>query len=191
MAAYPGLVVVALWVAWMVFWAVSAARAPRAPERRDQGLAVWAYRGPLVVAMWLLFAPWMTLGLLDLQYSVHSMVLVAVGWSLVVIGLGVTVWARLSLGEQWSGRVGVGSDHRLVQSGPYRFVRHPIYSGILLAFAGSAMALGGWRCLVAFVLAASALWFKLRREDRLMAELFKDDYPAYKARVPALIPLVL
>jgi len=87
--------------------------------------------------------------------------------------------------------VTIKQDHELVTSGPYAFVRHPIYTGLLLAIGGSAIALGEWRGVVALVLAAAALWMKLRVEERWMREQFGAAYTAYAARVAALVPFVL
>jgi protein-S-isoprenylcysteine O-methyltransferase Ste14 len=97
----------------------------------------------------------------------------------------------LHLGRNWSGAVTIKDGHELVTSGPYALVRHPIYTGLLLAFLGSAVALGDWRGALAFALAAGALWRKLRLEERWMREQFGDAYQAYSQRVAALVPFVL
>lgn len=110
---------------------------------------------------------------------------------IVAVGVVITVWARLTLGRNWSGSVVVKEDHELIQSGPYRFVRHPIYTGLLTMFLGTvideALAVG----FVAFVVVAVALVAKLRREEALMTQQFPDQYPRYRARTRALVPFVL
>lgn len=85
----------------------------------------------------------------------------------------------------------IKEDHQLITSGPYALVRHPIYTGLLLALVGSAMAMGEWRAVLAFSLAWLALWRKLRLEEHLMHRQFGETYQAYCQRVPALIPFVL
>jgi Putative protein-S-isoprenylcysteine methyltransferase len=99
-----------------------------------------------------------------------------------------TVWARVRLGGNWSGIVTIKHDHELIASGPYAIVRHPIYTGLLVAFIGSAMVLGEWRGVLAVLVAWWALWRKLRLEERWMAERFGQQYEAYCRRVPALVP---
>jgi len=97
---------------------------------------------------------------------------------------------RKVLGTEWSRDVELKQGHKLVESGPYRFVRHPIYTGHLLMGLGTAVASG---LLVAFVGLASfaaGFWIKLNQEERLLRRGFPDEYPAYKARVKALIPYV-
>jgi protein-S-isoprenylcysteine O-methyltransferase Ste14 len=110
--------------------------------------------------------------------------------AVVAAGLAVTVWARAALGRNWDGCVAFKQGHVLVVSGPYRYVRHPIYSGLFVMALGTAM-LGAWSW--GFALAALLLvsfWFKLRAEERLLTEHFPDAYPAYRRRVKALIPYV-
>jgi protein-S-isoprenylcysteine O-methyltransferase Ste14 len=99
-----------------------------------------------------------------------------------------SVWARVHLGGNWSGIVTIKHDHELIASGPYAIVRHPIYTGLLVAFIGSAMARGEWRGVLAVLIAWVALWRKLRLEERWMGERFGQQYEAYCRRVPALLP---
>jgi len=99
-----------------------------------------------------------------------------------------TVWARVHLGGNWSGIVTIKHDHELIANGPYAIVRHPIYTGLLVAFIGSAMARGEWRGVLAVLVAWLALWRKLRVEENWLAERFGQQYEAYRRRVPALVP---
>ena len=103
-------------------------------------------------------------------------------------GLGFTVWARIHLGRNWSGSVTLKQGHELVLTGPYALVRHPIYTGLLVAFAGTALARAEWRGVLAVLIAWAALGRKLRVEERWMAGNFGERYAQYMARVPALVP---
>jgi protein-S-isoprenylcysteine O-methyltransferase Ste14 len=105
-------------------------------------------------------------------------------------GLLFSVWARRCLGTNWSGAVTIKERHELVTSGPYGLVRHPIYTGVLLAILGSAIAVGEWQAVLAMVLASFALWRKLRLEERWMLNRFGEAYRAYCRKVPALIPFL-
>jgi protein-S-isoprenylcysteine O-methyltransferase Ste14 len=95
------------------------------------------------------------------------------------------------LRANWSATVTVKQQHELIRSGPYAIVRHPIYSGILLAFIGSALARGQWRGVLALAIVIVALWRKMRLEERWMSETFGDEYQRYRARTAALIPFLL
>jgi protein-S-isoprenylcysteine O-methyltransferase Ste14 len=115
------------------------------------------------------------------------------GWSwlgavLVVAGLGWAAYARVHLGRNWSGIVTLKQDHTLITTGPYHWTRHPIYSGILLAILGTAVALGQLRGLVGFVLVAASFMRKSRIEERFMTAQFPAEYARYRAEVPALVP---
>ncbi|HEY6827502.1 MAG TPA: isoprenylcysteine carboxylmethyltransferase family protein, partial [Gemmatimonadaceae bacterium] len=94
----------------------------------------------------------------------------------------------ITLGRFWARNVSRKADHRVIDTGPYALVRHPIYTGLLVAFIGSAIALGEWRGVLAVLLAWAAFWRKLRVEERWMIERFGEQYRAYRKRVPALVP---
>ena len=111
------------------------------------------------------------------------------GVLLVAAGLGFSVWARIHLGRNWSAEVVVKQDHALIRSGPYRCVRHPIYSGMLLAFLGMALAFGEWRALLALALVFASLARKSRIEEGFMRETFPE-YTEYQRETRALIPFV-
>src|SRR5271156_3537071 len=102
-----------------------------------------------------------------------------------------TVWARSHLAANWSGTVTFKAGHELITTGPYALARHPIYTGLLLGFLASALALGRWRGIVAVAVVGLALWRKLRLEEEGMRRLFGAGYVSYQRRVKALIPLVL
>jgi protein-S-isoprenylcysteine O-methyltransferase Ste14 len=101
------------------------------------------------------------------------------------------IWARLTLGANWSGRVTVKADHELVTSGPYALSRHPIYTGLMVAVAGTALAGGEWRCVLAVLVILLALMVKMGQEEKLMMQTFPQAYSSYRQRVKALIPGIL
>ncbi len=110
------------------------------------------------------------------------------GFALTLAGCLFAIWARLTLGANWSGRATVKSDHELIVSGPYSLARHPIYTGLLLAAAGTALARGEWRCVLGVALIVLAFTIKIGQEERLMLQTFPHAYPQYRRRVKALIP---
>ncbi|TGQ84090.1 isoprenylcysteine carboxylmethyltransferase family protein [Mesorhizobium sp. M8A.F.Ca.ET.207.01.1.1] len=113
----------------------------------------------------------------------------SVGMLMTVAGMLFLVWARQSLGRNWSQTVSAKQGHELVTSGPYRYVRHPMYTGGLLAGIGSAVALGGPFVFLLILLGAIFVW-RVGAEDRLMARQFPDEFPTYVERTKALIPFV-
>ncbi|RWM06230.1 isoprenylcysteine carboxylmethyltransferase family protein [Mesorhizobium sp.] len=113
----------------------------------------------------------------------------SVGVVLAVAGMFLLVWARQTLGRNWSQTVSAKQDHELVTSGPYRRLRHPMYTGGLLACIGSAIVVGGPFVFLLLLLGAIFIW-RVGAEDRLLARQFPDEFPGYASRTNALIPFV-
>ena len=113
------------------------------------------------------------------------------GAALTFAGIAFAIWARVWIAGNWSSDVTLKRNHELIVSGPYAFVRHPIYTGILLALTGTALAVGEWRGLLAVVLAGAAFWRKLGIEEAVMRRQFGEAYTGYAERVSALIPFIL
>ena len=185
--ALIGLAFPLIWFVWFLYWMVSA-RGVKPAQRRESAASRAGHIVPLGIAVWLLVLPPSRLPWLAMQIFPQSIGMALAGVAVTVVGLTLTVWARQTLGTNWSGTVTVKEQHELITAGPYRFVRHPIYSGLLLGFAGSALALGQWRGLLAFVIATYALWRKWRLEERFMRDTFGCAYSDYAARTPAVVP---
>jgi protein-S-isoprenylcysteine O-methyltransferase Ste14 len=113
------------------------------------------------------------------------------GLALTIGGVGVAAWARLLLGANWSAAITIKQDHQIIRRGPYALVRHPIYSGGLLALLGTAIAFGELRGLAGFTLVFSAWWMKSRLEESFLESQFGASYAQYKREVKGLIPFVL
>ena len=180
----------ALWLSWAVYWWASS-RNVKAAARRESLQSRLFHIGPLVLAVLLLWAPSLPLPVLGGRFMPPGTWPFWVGAAVTAGGLLFTVWARRHIGTNWSGIVTIKVGHELITTGPYAFVRHPIYSGLLLAFAGSALARGEWRGILAVALASWALWRKLRFEERWMHQQFGEGYREYSRRVAALVPFVL
>ncbi|MGH8144889.1 MAG: methyltransferase family protein [Rhodanobacteraceae bacterium] len=184
-----------LWLVWGVYWWIGSIRT-KVAARTDGVGALLVYRVPMVLGALLLIAmnpphwfplfPW-----LWSRWLAASVVWPALGLALVVLGLAYACWARVALGRNWSATVQLKKDHELIVTGPYRWTRHPIYTGMLLALLGTALAVGEQRGWVGFVLVFIGLWFKLRHEEAWMRERFGDSYVDYMRRVKALVPGVL
>ena len=113
-----------------------------------------------------------------------------VGLALLVLGLGFAVWARVHIGRNWGTPMSEKSEPELVTSGPYHMVRHPIYSGLLVAGIGTAVALS-WMWLIALALAAIYFIYSATVEEHYLAKKFPDAYPPYKRSTKMFVPLVI
>lgn len=183
-----GALIPAIWVAWLIYWWLSA-RNVKPTRSRESVAAELRHRGPLILAALLLAAPRLVPKVLTRRFLPVGPVFPVLGVVLLAGGLGFTVWARRHLGRNWSASVVVKEDHALVRTGPYRFVRHPIYTGILLAFLGMVVTIGEWRGLVALALAFVSFLVKSRAEEARMRETFPE-YDAYARGTAALVPYV-
>src|SRR5262249_50175709 len=110
---------------------------------------------------------------------------------LCVAGLFFCVWARAVLGRNWSGTITLKEEHELIQRGPYRLVRHPIYTGLLGMFLATAIAYGSLGSFVAVGFAFLSFWIKLIAEEKLMLQQFPGQYAGYQQRVKRIIPFVI
>ena len=190
MAAFYQHLISALWLIWALYW-WALSRRVKATVRVESRLSRALHFGPLLLAAWPLWVPALPRLGLDRQLLPWSPWQFWVGAALTAAGLLFAVWARRHIGRNWSGSVTLKQGHELITSGPYALVRHPIYTGLLLAFAGSALVRGEWRGVLAVALVLAALWRKLRLEEQWMREQFGAVYEAYSARVVALIPGLL
>ena len=178
-----------LWLIWGLYWWLASYGVKRA-VRRESVLSRAAHFVPLAVAAVLLGLDAVP-GWLGRRWIAPSWTLFATGAALVLVGLLFSVWARIVLGGNWSGTVALKQHHEIVRTGPYRWIRHPIYTGLIVAFLGSAVARGEWRGVLAVVIVLAALWRKWRLEERWLAESFGAAYTDYRRGTWALIPLVL
>jgi protein-S-isoprenylcysteine O-methyltransferase Ste14 len=181
----------AIWDTWVFYWFAAAFTAK--PVRRKESVASrLSHYIPLLLAIVLLVSPRFAGTALSTRFLPGSRILFWTGTALLIAGLLFSVAARRHLGGNWSGTVTLKQDHTLTRSGPYRFVRHPIYTGLLLAIFGSGViALGEWRGLLALALVTAAFVRKIQIEERFLREQFGDAYDRYRQEVAALIPGVL
>ena len=135
-----------------------------------------------------LFSPgWLRL---DTRLLPDTLIVHRVGNVTVLIGLIIALWARTVLGGNWSASVTFRDNHELIERGPYRFVRHPIYTGVLLMFCGTAIVIGRGIAFLALLILFLIYWLRLRQEEALLTRHFPEAYRRYKSRTKALIPFV-
>ena len=179
-----GIVIGVVWVAFWLYWFVSAADAKSA--NRSGRAAYVATRVVLVVVIHLLSR----LHIFRSRVALHAPWLLALGLVLFFAGLGLAVWARLYIGRNWGMPMSQKQDPELVTTGPYSKVRHPIYTGIISAMIGTALALSLLWLTVAAILGGYFI-FSATREEKYMASQFPATYPAYKRTTRMLIPYIL
>ena len=170
------------WVAFWVGWLVAALYTKR-------GSIPWSRHVRIRLVLVVLAALVLRTGVFRHQRPHTDPWLVGLGVALFVLGLGLAIWARIHIGRNWGGPMTQKFEPELVTSGPYHFIRHPIYTGILLAGFGTALAVN-WLWLVAVVLAGIYFVYCARMEERYLAEQFPDTYETYRHATRMLVPFV-
>jgi protein-S-isoprenylcysteine O-methyltransferase Ste14 len=173
-----------------VIWLVAAFWTKQSIHQQ-RGAQLLRYTLPLLVGAYLIFRGRRLSDSLALRVIPHLDVLAWTGVVLCIAGLSFCIWARFSLGRNWSGVVTLKGGHELITEGPYAIVRHPIYTGLLVMIVATVIVLGHVAGVIALPLVFWGLWIKLRYEEKLMLEKFPDKYAAYQRRVKRLIPFVL
>lgn len=186
----PYDIINACWLVFVAVWVIAAIATKPTVYRESQAqrMRYWIF---LVIAFFLLLYGRRLPYPLNLRI-VSQIALIAWGAAtLCVIGVAFAIWARVTLGRNWSGVVALKEGHELVERGPYRFVRHPIYTGIVTMFFATALALGRLAGFAATLLMFASFWIKLRAEEELMLQQFPEQYAAYRRRTKRIIPFVL
>ena len=176
------------WIAWVVYWVAMAFTTKPTVERRGF-IGYRLVAGILIVGLVAAGRLFHVSSQSQLWQTMLALGLVTD--CIVVAGAAFTVWARITLGRNWSAEVTFKQDHELIESGPYALARHPIYTGLIVMALGTAINYGraiGFGLLVAL---CGGLWWKARQEERMMSRHFPGAYAEYKTRVRAIIPFVL
>ena len=178
------------WLCWLIYWALFAIG--NKPEtRRERPASRLTHSIPVLLGAVTMAVPHLLGRDMQLRFVPATEAWFWAGWFVTMGGLALTLVARMWLGGNWSAIVTLKQDHELIRSGPYALMRHPIYTGLLLALLGSAIAIGDWRALVGVALIAAGLVRKLTVEERFMRERFGEAYARYRAQVRALVPFVV
>ena len=179
-----------VWGAVGIFWLLAAFVQKRTIRRQSLGTRLLQV-GIVLLPLLPFIVFNRSLKILDTTFLSGAWAIHSLGLLLTLLGCGLAVWARIVLGSNWSGTVTVKENHVLITGGPYAWVRHPIYSGFLLALVGTVLVLGKFLWLLAVGFALLATWMKSRAEEGFMQQEFGEQYIAYKQRVKALIPGML
>src|SRR5215469_696705 len=179
-----------VWIAFILYWRIKAADT-KTTQRLEA--SAWPILRTLtfLIVIALLSIPRIPLPWLYRQLWPSGLSSFMVGAAVTVGGLLFAVWARQHLGRNWSNAVTIKQNHELITTGPYALVRHPIYTGILTGFLGTAVALSQVRGVIGFVLTFFAFWAKLRIEEEWMRSQFGETYATYVNHTAALVPYIL
>lgn len=176
-----------LWIVFAAFWLISAFRRKKTKKREN-----WSDRAgyviPLVVAWMVLERPELRHTFLGARFAPDTASIAWLGVALTALGVFIACWSRVHLGSNWSGTVTLKEGHELIRTGPYRNIRHPIYTGILLAMLGSAVAQGEIRTLIAVGISWLSFYIKARREEQFLREEFGPRFDEHSRHTGMFLP---
>jgi protein-S-isoprenylcysteine O-methyltransferase Ste14 len=175
---------VGLWMLFSVYWSI-AAKDSAATKTSESGTSRQLHLIAVNVALLLLVLP---VPGLTRRFLPASYFLVAAGLTIQAAFILLAVWARRHLGSNWSGEVRIAAEHKLVRSGPYRFIRHPIYTAVLGMYCGTAIVSGEIHAPIALAIVILAYWRKIHLEERSLHEAFGAEHEAYRRESWAWIP---
>jgi protein-S-isoprenylcysteine O-methyltransferase Ste14 len=179
----------AVWILFLLYWQIKAAKTKT--TRRLEPAASRILRASIfLIAIILLSTTRIPLPWLYLQLWPVGVWPFWLGAAVIITGLLFAVWAREHLGSNWSRSVTIKQGHELITTGPYAVVRHPIYTGVLTGFLGTAIALSQVRGFIVFVLIFLVFWIKLRMEEEWMRSEFGETYASYVDQTAALVPFL-
>lgn len=188
MLLIPAIIVLGCWLVLIVYWLASAGRVKATAERKSFASSL-TYRIPLIVGG-ILLAKFHEPFPLNLPVTPFTMATYWIGPFICLAGLWIALWARKTLAGNWSSDVRFKEGHQLIRTGPYRMVRHPIYTGILLMCSAPAVQFGQLHDWLGLALVCLGLWIKLKQEETVMRQHFPE-YADYCKDVKALVPFVV
>lgn len=178
-----------IWIGWVVSWVAASLWSGRT-EKRAATREMWIYR-IIIFAGAILIAPW-TAQVLGERPTWQVGYYGAYGFvGVMLMGIALTWWARIYLGNLWSSAITRKEKHLLIETGPYAFVRHPIYTGLIIALLATAAIEATEVAVLGALLIVFGLWVKARTEERFLStELAPETYESYRRRVPMLVPFL-
>jgi protein-S-isoprenylcysteine O-methyltransferase Ste14 len=180
--------IVALWLVFAVYWSVAAIGVKRSVGGRERRKAIALRLSVIVLILLAVRVTPLRHVLQSVQAQIaNSVMLCTLGVLLCALGVGLAVWARMHLKGNWGMPMSRKENPELVMTGPYAFVRHPIYGGLLLAMTGSTIAASVF-WVIPLILFGSYFIHSARREEAFMISQFPDEYPAYMRRSNMLLP---
>lgn len=177
------LLIGVLWFSFWIYWLVSAIGKKKVIKRANSGQR-FTFIIFVIILLTLSHLPYF-----HVQPFTSNNIILTVGVILCALGLGFAVWARVHLGSNWNAEPSIQQGHELVTSGPYQWVRHPIYTGLIIALFGSTLV-GNAVWLVIFIALGFIFVWRIKTEEKFMMELFPQAYPEYKKRTKALFPFI-
>ena len=175
------------WTIFLVYWLIRAFKTR--PTRQEESFASRYLVVVLVtIGYALLFTRSIGIGFMGDRFIPQTRVGAILGVVFTWMGIGLAIWARYHLAEFWSARVTIKEDHQLIRTGPYARLRHPIYTGLILATVGTTLVVDRWRCVFGTCLVVLGFCLKARKEESMLSQQFGDAFREHRRRTGFLLP---
>jgi protein-S-isoprenylcysteine O-methyltransferase Ste14 len=183
----PARIIGGAWLTLGLYWLVASFSAKAARKRQPMpGRLLYVLY--MFIAFSFLYGADRQLGFLDRRFLPDRLWIAQVGAAITVVGVAFAIWARWHIGKNWSAVVSIKKDHELIRTGPYSRIRHPIYTGILLAALGTAITVNEYRGLAALAMVATGFYFKAKREESFLNQEFGASFEEHKRHTGFFLP---
>jgi protein-S-isoprenylcysteine O-methyltransferase Ste14 len=183
----PGEIIAASWLLFAGYWLIAALGSKKAAKKERSGERV-GHIIFMALGFFLLYRADPHFGLLNLRLLPEKSWIDYLGAALTLAGVLFAIWARYTIGKEWSAEIQIKQGHELIRSGPYAHIRHPIYTGILVALVGTALSIGEYRGIVAVALFLVGFVRKARREEKFLASEFGRAFDDHRRHTGFFLP---
>jgi protein-S-isoprenylcysteine O-methyltransferase Ste14 len=179
------------WLILIIFWTIQRKWSKPSNQVASTSIRLW-YTGSLVIGFLLIWESGIRGNVfpLDILLFTSSLVTNIIAVLFAVLGVALAIWARVVIGTNWSSSVQIKKDHALVTAAPYAYIRHPIYTAVLMMVIADVLTQGTVGAILGFMVILLSFWIKLRQEEKFMLQQFPDQYPAFMKRTKRLVPLL-
>jgi protein-S-isoprenylcysteine O-methyltransferase Ste14 len=175
------------WIVFLTYWLIRAFKTR--PTRQEESFASrYLVIVVEIIGYAFVFNRWAGFGFLGDRFVPQTRAGAMLGVVFTWLGIGLAIWARNHLAEYWSARVTIKEDHRLIRTGPYARLRHPIYTGLILATIGSTLVIDRWRCVLGTCLVVLGFCVKAMKEESMLSQQFGDAFRDHQKHTGFLIP---
>lgn len=183
----PTELIFASWCLFAAYWLLAALGAKR-PAKKESASQRFMHITVMTIGFFLLYGNQFRVGVLSHRFLPEELSIAWAGAALTLVGVLFAIWARFTIGKEWSAEVQIKQGHQLIRNGPYAHIRHPIYTGILLALCGTAVAIGEYRAILGAALFLIGFLRKAKKEERLLAGEFGAAFEEHRRRTGFFLP---
>ncbi|MGA7854742.1 MAG: isoprenylcysteine carboxylmethyltransferase family protein [Candidatus Acidiferrales bacterium] len=183
----PGNLLGGSWLLLAAYWFFAALGAKRPAKKENSGERIM-HIAFMAVGFFMFYGSAFRFGVLNRRFLLDELWIAWVGAVITLLGVLFAIWARFTIGKEWSAEVQIKEGHQLIRSGPYAHIRHPIYTGILLALCGTAIAIGEYRAILGLVLFLVGFIRKAKKEERFLAGEFGTAFDEHRRRTGFFLP---